>query len=260
MVELRRADRPRTAEVVLGAVDGPLADGDAALVDVQHRSAGSAQDQRSRRSASRASGTDAGPLPYGQASRPTFVAVVRTLSPLSESAYSTRSESVNGYPGCGRRTCSMTTRCGSRSPTVQGASAHEAVDRVPPLRLGERELVATPVELVGAVLAAGSATGSAPARGPRRSARRPRSRRAAPALRRSTSAGRRRPRRPWRAGRRTRSRSARRNAAPASVLIRRPVAYVIRSSRWSPTRSEFAIAVSAGFTAPIDGKKLVSTT
>ena len=33
-----------------------------------------------------------------------------------------------------------------------------------------------------------------------------------------------------------------------------------RSSRWSPTRSAFAIAVSAGFTALDDGKKLVSTT
>ena len=33
-----------------------------------------------------------------------------------------------------------------------------------------------------------------------------------------------------------------------------------RPSRWSPTRSEFAIAVSAGLTAPIDGKTLVSTT
>ena len=32
------------------------------------------------------------------------------------------------------------------------------------------------------------------------------------------------------------------------------------SSRWSPTRSAFAIAVSAGFTAPMLGKKLVSTT
>src|SRR5580765_5301404 len=38
------------------------------------------------------------------------------------------------------------------------------------------------------------------------------------------------------------------------------VAQLIRSSRWSPTRSEFAIAVSAGLTAPIDGKTLVSTT
>src|SRR5262249_41992115 len=34
----------------------------------------------------------------------------------------------------------------------------------------------------------------------------------------------------------------------------------IRASKWSPTRSEFAIAVSAGLTAPIDGKTLVSTT
>ena len=33
-----------------------------------------------------------------------------------------------------------------------------------------------------------------------------------------------------------------------------------RSIRWSPTRSAFAIAVSAGFTALDDGKKLVSTT
>ena len=36
--------------------------------------------------------------------------------------------------------------------------------------------------------------------------------------------------------------------------------YAIRSSRWSPTRSEFAIAVSAGLTAPMLGKMLVSTT
>jgi hypothetical protein len=34
----------------------------------------------------------------------------------------------------------------------------------------------------------------------------------------------------------------------------------MRSSRWSPTRIAFAIAVSAGLTAPILGKKLVSTT
>src|SRR5256885_11469990 len=32
-----------------------------------------------------------------------------------------------------------------------------------------------------------------------------------------------------------------------------------RSSKWSPTRSEFAIAVRAGFTAPMLGKTLVST-
>ena len=34
----------------------------------------------------------------------------------------------------------------------------------------------------------------------------------------------------------------------------------MRSSRWSPTRSAFAMAVRAGLTAPILGKKLVSTT
>ena len=33
-----------------------------------------------------------------------------------------------------------------------------------------------------------------------------------------------------------------------------------RSSRWSPTRSALAMIVSAGFTAPLDGKKLPSTT
>src|SRR5215207_9863534 len=38
------------------------------------------------------------------------------------------------------------------------------------------------------------------------------------------------------------------------------VAAPSRSIRWSPTRSAFAIAVSAGFTALDDGKKLVSTT
>ena len=48
--------------------------------------------------------------------------------------------------------------------------------------------------------------------------------------------------------------------------LRRPLARSpgaatdIRSSRWSPTRSALAIAVSAGFTAPMLGKKLVSTT
>src|SRR5262249_27238589 len=44
--------------------------------------------------------------------------------------------------------------------------------------------------------------------------------------------------------------------ASCSSLARAPR----RSARWSPTRSAFAIAVSAGFTAVEDGKKLVSTT
>ena len=38
------------------------------------------------------------------------------------------------------------------------------------------------------------------------------------------------------------------------------VATPMRCNRWSPTRSALAIAVSAGFTAPMLGKKLVSTT
>ena len=33
-----------------------------------------------------------------------------------------------------------------------------------------------------------------------------------------------------------------------------------RDSRWSPTRKALAITVSAGFTAPMLGKKLASTT
>src|ERR1039457_4063942 len=37
-------------------------------------------------------------------------------------------------------------------------------------------------------------------------------------------------------------------------------AQAIRLSRWSPTRIALAITVSAGFTAPILGKKLESTT
>jgi hypothetical protein len=36
--------------------------------------------------------------------------------------------------------------------------------------------------------------------------------------------------------------------------------YDIRLSRWSPTRMALAMAVRAGFTAPMLGKKLVSTT
>ncbi len=44
----------------------------------------------------------------------------------------------------------------------------------------------------------------------------------------------------------------RRSAGPASQPR--------RSSRWSPTRTALAIAVSAGLTAEMLGKKLVSTT
>ena len=44
------------------------------------------------------------------------------------------------------------------------------------------------------------------------------------------------------------------------LLARRREHYASRAVRWSPTRSEFAIAVSAGLTAPMLGKTLVSTT
>ena len=41
---------------------------------------------------------------------------------------------------------------------------------------------------------------------------------------------------------------------------RRTVGYCRRSAMWAPTRMALAIAVNAGFTAPMLGKKLVSTT
>ena len=61
-------------------------------------------------------------------------------------------------------------------------------------------------------------------------------------------------------------------AQPADDLVGRPVqdievhrvtvrpAYAMRLSMCSPTRRALAMAVSAGFTAPMLGKKLVSTT
>jgi hypothetical protein len=55
-------------------------------------------------------------------------------------------------------------------------------------------------------------------------------------------------------------------AMPASLRARRGtparivLAHASRSVRCSPTRMAFAIAVSAGLTAPMLGKKLVSTT
>jgi hypothetical protein len=49
--------------------------------------------------------------------------------------------------------------------------------------------------------------------------------------------------------------------APAHGRLLRPrLRYSSRSSRWSPTRSALAMAVSPGFTALEEGKKLVSTT
>src|SRR5271157_1400511 len=46
----------------------------------------------------------------------------------------------------------------------------------------------------------------------------------------------------------------------ASFHRRDRAGHPIRLSRWSPTRIALAMAVSAGFTAPMLGKKLVSTT
>jgi hypothetical protein len=50
------------------------------------------------------------------------------------------------------------------------------------------------------------------------------------------------------------------NALTYPTVAAASVPAPMRSSRWSPTRSEFAIAVRAGFTAPMLGKTLVSTT
>jgi len=77
-----------------------------------------------------------------------------------------------------------------------------------------------------------------------------------------------------RAARGTRSDPSRIEGEPAGgaesgASVRRPVAQCDavavaeaprRSSKWSPTLSELAIAVSAGLTAPMLGKTLVSTT
>src|SRR5262249_5838195 len=52
----------------------------------------------------------------------------------------------------------------------------------------------------------------------------------------------------------------REDAHLAAALAPAPALAPSLSSRWSPTRSEFAIAVSAGLTAPMLGKMLVSTT
>ena len=66
------------------------------------------------------------------------------------------------------------------------------------------------------------------------------------------SVGRRRPRR--------RVRGLAHSLAPALSAGFGPAGQPSRPSRWSPTRNAFAIAVRAGFTAPMLGKKLVSTT
>ena len=94
--------------------------------------------------------------------------------------------------------------------------------------------------LVRIELAAGNVTSATPWTGRRRRRRRPRSR---PCVghRRPAAVSRRRRRRP-------------------RPLARSDAATPSRSSRWSPTRSALAMAVSAGFTAPMLGKKLVSTT
>ena len=65
-----------------------------------------------------------------------------------------------------------------------------------------------------------------------------------------------------RRSRRRRRRRARRPLLRSGDMLRLPRARRAprRSSRWSPTRRALAIAVSAGFTAPMLGKKLVSTT
>ena len=58
-------------------------------------------------------------------------------------------------------------------------------------------------------------------------------------------------------GRVPRREAVRRGSRPSMAI---PTGQASRARRWSPTRSALAMAVSAGFTAPMLGKKLVSTT
>ena len=51
-----------------------------------------------------------------------------------------------------------------------------------------------------------------------------------------------------------------RSSAVVAIAALRTAGQPSRESRWSPTRRALAIAVRAGFTAPMLGKKLVSTT
>src|SRR5262249_13701970 len=133
--------------------------------------------------------------------------------------------------------------------------AHQAVDRVSVLGLGERQVVAAAVELVGAVLDAVRPRNEDLAASRRGQVAR------AVAVEDVSAVDRVRPQPApdlddngllaaereleLLAGRRDRHMD---------------LCHAIRSRRGSPTRSELAIAVSAGLTAPIDGKTLVSTT
>ena len=135
--------------------------------------------------AARASDKDAGRAERARLS-PAFVAVVRTVSPLSESALDPDGE---GEWVAGPRPELVLQDDATRSALAHRPRgvANEAVDRVS--RSGSVTGARAPaVELVDAVLEPGSATGSAPARGRRSAARRPDSRRGAHGRRQRTSA------------------------------------------------------------------------
>src|SRR4029077_4644518 len=134
-----------------------------------------------------------------------------------------------------------------------GDPADEAVDRVAGLALAERQLVPRACELVGAVLdPVGPRHEQLPPPGAGHLLR-------SVAVQQLATAG----LVGAQAGTHLRDHDAVIPGAKLDLLPgRRAVAHPapMRSSRWSPTRREFAIAVSAGLTAPIDGKTLVSTT
>ena len=220
--------------------------------------AGHAQDDAVDRRRARPSGTDARRLRTGSARADVRRASSARARPaLRERVLDARARARTGSPAAGCRR--VLHHDAVRVPVADrpGAPADEAVDRVARSGsvsaswcCGRRTRSCRP--------AAGWARGSAPARGRTVPSRRRRSRRAG------------RGRRPV-------------GAQPAADLDddRALVAGAIsicspegasrsrilgvamprsRSSRWSPTRSAFAIAVSAGFTAPMLGKTLVSTT
>ena len=151
VVEPRRADRPRLAEVVLGPLHRRPARGEAALVGLQHRSPRRGQDEGvDRRRAERQVRMDAAAVRArvragvggGRRDREALVGE-RVLDRERER------ERVAGL-----RMEHVLQHDAARLALADAPAgpADEAVDRVLRLGLVERELVPPPVELVGAVL------------------------------------------------------------------------------------------------------------
>ena len=121
-------------------------------------------------------------------------------------------------PGLRTEVCSSTTRCGSRSATLQAAHRTRPWIAFAVVRLGEGELVTPSVELVAPVLEPVRPRDQHLAPPDERISSRPVPVEDVAARRPSTNGARRRPRRRLRAGRRARSRTARRTER--SLLVR----------------------------------------